>query len=60
VAYGADDGVYVSDLTEPHMYPVKVLSLPEVMEMDALGDEKVFILRSGAYPCVLSVKETCR
>jgi hypothetical protein len=49
VVYGTDDGVYVSDLQEPHKEPVKVLSLLDVSQVDVLEYHQLLIVLSGEF-----------
>ncbi|KAF8159549.1 CNH domain-containing protein [Crassisporium funariophilum] len=46
VVYGTDDGVYLSDLREPHQEPVKVLALLDVLQVDVLEDYQLLIVLS--------------
>jgi hypothetical protein len=45
--YGTDDGVYVSDLREPHKGPLKVLALLEILQVDVLEEYQLLIVLSG-------------
>ena len=47
IAYGTNDGVYVSDLREPSREPVKVLALLEVTQIDILEDYQLLIALAG-------------
>jgi len=47
VVYGTDDGVYLSDLREPHQEPVRVLALLDVIQVDVLEDYQLLIVLSG-------------
>ncbi|KAL4061872.1 CNH-domain-containing protein [Scleroderma citrinum] len=46
IAYGTDDGVYLSDLREPNREPVKVLALLDVSQVDVLEDYQLLIVLS--------------
>ena len=48
IAYGTDDGVYVSDLRGTSRKPVKVLALSEVTQIDILEDYQLLIALSGS------------
>jgi hypothetical protein len=47
IAYGTDDGVYLSDLREPTRDPVKVLALLDVSQVDVLEEYQLLIVLSG-------------
>lgn len=44
--YGTADGVYLSDLWDPHREPVKVLALLDVTQVDVLEDYQLLIVLS--------------
>ncbi|KIK96714.1 hypothetical protein PAXRUDRAFT_825655 [Paxillus rubicundulus Ve08.2h10] len=46
IAYGTDDGVYLSDLREPNRDPVKVLALLDVSQVDVLEEYQLLIVLS--------------
>lgn len=47
VAFGTDDGVYLSDLREPNRDPIKVLALLDVSQVDVLEEYQLLIVLSG-------------
>ncbi|KAG6333845.1 hypothetical protein ID866_5243 [Astraeus odoratus] len=47
IAYGTDDGVYLSDLRDGGREPVKVLALLDVSQVDVLEDYQLLIVLSG-------------
>ena len=51
VAYGTDDGVYLSDLGDPSREPVKVLSLSDVSQVDVLEHHQLLVVLSGGFRC---------
>ncbi len=53
MAYGTDDGIYISDLRDMSKDPVKVLALLEVMQIDVLEAYQLLIILSGTCPVVL-------
>ncbi|KAF8659898.1 hypothetical protein AX16_001782 [Volvariella volvacea WC 439] len=46
VAYGTDDGVYISDLRDTRRDPIRVLALMEVTQVDVLEDYQLLIVLS--------------
>ncbi|KAI0682496.1 CNH domain-containing protein [Cytidiella melzeri] len=44
--YGTIDGVYISNLWEPHREPMKVLALADVTQVDVLEDYQLLIVLS--------------
>ncbi|KAK0488995.1 hypothetical protein IW261DRAFT_1557493 [Armillaria novae-zelandiae] len=46
MAYGTDDGIYISDLRDMSKDPVKVLALVEVMQIDVLEAYQLLIILS--------------
>ncbi|PBK72403.1 CNH-domain-containing protein [Armillaria solidipes] len=46
MAYGTDDGIYISDLRDMSKDPVKVLALLEVMQIDVLEAYQLLIILS--------------
>lgn len=46
IAYGTDDGVYLSDLRDSNREPVKVLALLDVSQVDVLEDYQLLIVLS--------------
>ncbi|KAF9240727.1 CNH domain-containing protein [Melanogaster broomeanus] len=46
IAYGTDDGVYLSDLREQNRDPVKVLALLDVSQVDVLEEFQLLIVLS--------------
>lgn len=46
IVYGTEDGVYLSDLQETNRDPVKVLAMPDVLQVDVLEDYQLLILLS--------------
>ncbi|THU92740.1 CNH-domain-containing protein [Dendrothele bispora CBS 962.96] len=46
VAYGTDDGVYISDLREINKDPIKVLALQDVAQVDVLEEYQLLIVLS--------------
>jgi len=57
IAYGTDDGIYLSDLNHPNRDPVKVLALLDVSQVDVLEEFQLLIVLSGqssSFPsCIL-------
>ena len=49
IAYGTNDGVYVSDLKEPNREPVKVLALLDVTQIDVLEEYQLLVALSGSF-----------
>ncbi|EIW79346.1 RhoGEF Rgf2 [Coniophora puteana RWD-64-598 SS2] len=47
IAYGTDDGVYLSDLWEPNRDPVKVVALLDVSQVDVLEEYQLLIVLSA-------------
>lgn len=45
--YGTADGVYISDLWDPHKEPTKVLALEDVTQVDVLEEYQLLIVLSG-------------
>ena len=54
MAYGTDDGVYISDLQNPNREPVKVLALLDVSQIDVLEYHQLLIVLSGRTPWTCS------
>lgn len=54
--YGTEDGVYLSDLQETNRDPVKVLAMPDVLQVDVLEDYQLLILLSGAWWIAFSLR----
>ncbi|KAF8449011.1 CNH domain-containing protein [Boletus edulis BED1] len=46
IAFGTDDGVYLSDLREPNREPIKVLALLDVSQVDVLEEYQLLIVLS--------------
>ena len=44
MVYGTDNGVYLSDLREKNKVPVKVISVPNVTQLDVLEDHGILIV----------------
>jgi RHO1 GDP-GTP exchange protein 1/2 len=52
VVYGTNDGVYLSELRDPTLDPVKVLDLLDVSQVDVLEEYQLLIVLSGeSYRC---------
>ena len=49
IAFGTDDGVYLSDLREPNRDPIKVLALLDVSQVDVLEEYQLLIVLSGKF-----------
>lgn len=47
IAFGTDDGVYLSDLREQNRDPIKVLALLDVSQVDVLEEYQLLIVLSG-------------
>jgi RHO1 GDP-GTP exchange protein 1/2 len=53
--YGTADGVYISNLWEPHREPMKVLALADVTQVDVLEDYQLLIVLSGELFIIISL-----
>lgn len=49
VVYGTDNGVYLADLREKNKVPVKVISAPNVTQLDVLEEQGILIVLAGAH-----------
>ncbi|ORY80260.1 CNH-domain-containing protein [Leucosporidium creatinivorum] len=52
MVYGTDNGVYLSDLREHNKVPVKVISVPNVTQLDILEEQGILIVLAGSYKAV--------
>lgn len=59
IAFGTDDGVYLSDLREPNRDPIKVLALLDVSQVDVLEEYQLLIVLSGTFITVSVVHSSC-
>lgn len=48
MVYGTDNGVYLSDLRDNAKVPVKVISVPNVTQLDVLEEHGILIVLAGA------------
>lgn len=48
MVYGTDNGVYLSDLREHNKVPVKVISVPNVTQLDVLEEQGILIVLAGS------------
>lgn len=44
MVYGTDNGVYLSDLREKNKVPIKVISVPNVTQLDVLEEQGILIV----------------
>lgn len=49
IVYGTDNGVYLSDLRNKNKVPVKVISVPNVTQLDVLEGQGILIVLAGAF-----------
>lgn len=52
MVYGTDNGVYLSDLREKNKVPIKVISVPNVTQLDVLEEQGILIVLAGAFPAL--------
>jgi RHO1 GDP-GTP exchange protein 1/2 len=50
MVYGTDNGVYLSDLREHNKVPIKVISVPNVTQLDVLEEQGILIVLAGSPP----------
>lgn len=47
MVYGTDNGVYLSNLNQKNKVPVKVISVPNVTQLDVLEEQGILIVLAG-------------
>ena len=48
MVFGTDNGVYLADLRERNKVPVKVISCPNVTQLDVLEEQGILIVLAGS------------
>lgn len=50
MVYGTENGVYLAHLGEKNKVPVKVISVPNVTQLDVLEEQGILIVLAGSFP----------